>query len=85
MSKGSECPVCELVVGKIEEIFCQLVGDKIAPDKCKRLMEQRRMGRLSYDQLVRSLGLKPKEFDTLLDRALEKTREIVEPKHGKKP
>lgn len=80
MDKTPECPVCELVVEKIEEIFCQLVGDKIAPDKCRKLMEQRRMRKLSYDQLVRNLGLKPREFDRLLDIALEKTREIVEPK-----
>jgi len=72
--KNSECQVCELVVDKIEEVFCKLIGDKVSPKKCRELMEKRRIGKLTYDSLVRTLGLKEDEFDKVLDEALKQTR-----------
>jgi len=76
-----ECQVCELVVDKIEEVFCKLIGDKVSPKKCRELMEKRRMGKLTYESLIKTLGLKEDDFNKTLDEALKQTKKIVEKKN----
>ncbi len=66
----AECPLCELVAEKVEEVFCTLIEKKVPKQECMRLMEMRRKGKIGYEQLIANLKLPELDFDKSLEKAL---------------
>ena len=83
MSKKDEpCELCDPTADLIERMFCELVSKagKTEPNRCKKLMEKKRVKRISYPELLEGLGLDDASFDRHLDVALKRASKIVKPK-----
>ena len=80
--KEEPCELCDDTADMIERFFCELLSrDDKARAECKSAMEQKRLKKISYPELLNRLGLDDDSFDRHLDVALKKAERIVKPKN----